>query len=64
MLPAIRFNVAKCVEEFQRIGVKIHVRSRVCVVQRIDFQRAIVLAADNAAGFIRRVAARVHDELV
>ncbi len=63
MFPAVRFDVAKRGEE--RVGFALVARAWVGrdVLQRIDLTGAGVLATDDAAGFARRVAPRLRDEL-
>jgi hypothetical protein len=63
MLPPPRFNLAKCGEQFERIGIKIHARRGVRIRQQKNFPRAVVLPADDTTRFVRCVALRLSNQL-
>jgi hypothetical protein len=63
MLPAIRLDVAQCRVQFLRIAVVTGARFGISILQRIDLECAIILAANDAAGFVRRIYPRLGDEL-
>ncbi len=56
-------DIANRVQELLRVGEVANARIVVHVLERIDLQCASILAADQAAGFIRRIGACLRDEL-
>ncbi len=64
MLPGQSFHLAKRVQQFVRIDIVADARVRINIFQRVNLERAPILAGDDAARFVGRVALRLRDELV
>ncbi len=64
MFPATLLDLSQRVQQFARIGIIARARFRINILQWKDLEGATLSAADDAARFIWRVAARLHDELV
>jgi hypothetical protein len=62
MLPIAVFDLAQCVQQLRWIGVVADARLGVDILQWQNFRRALTLAGDDAARFIRRVMLGLRDE--
>lgn len=63
MLPAIRFDFAERIEQRVWFRIVFDARIRSDVGQGKNFERALILAGDNAARFVGCVAFSKRDEL-
>jgi len=63
MLPAPRFDFAERLEERVWLGVVFNAWIRGDIGQGKNFERALIFAADNAAGFVRCIGACKCDQL-
>ena len=63
MLPSVIFDLAQRVQQLGWIGVVADARLGMDILQWQNLCRALILAGDDAARFVRRVAARLRDEL-
>ena len=63
MFPAPFLDLPQRAQQFVRIGIVARPRFWIDVPQRKDLERAILFAADDAAGFIRRIPPRLCDQL-
>lgn len=58
MLPALRFDLAERIKERVRLGVVFDTRIRSNVRQWKNLERMLILAGNDAAGFVGYVSAR------
>jgi hypothetical protein len=57
-------DIADRVEKLLWIGQVAHARVVIHVLERVDLEGAPVFTADQTARFVRRLAARLRDELL
>lgn len=63
MFPAVHFDFTECGKQRARLGVVLNSRFRRNIGQWKNLARAIIFAADDAAGFIWCIALRLCDKL-